>query len=204
MEWRVSWAALWAALMCDMPTRNTSEAPTNRQTAPAVTRCETLRDWVDDITMAMDTLRATDFIWGFHPGSCAAGLLTSRVAGSGRPSRFPKGSPVACLPSPRRSQLRGQSRQRPLLGRPSRVPCSASGLGPIEAPDQHRLAGKGLFRQLKCAAVWRKCAVRRRQHSGFCESAVNAMTAALGQLARLNPRPRRLLGNSLPRRQMTP
>ena len=59
---RVSWAALWAALMCDMPTRNTSEAPTNRQTAPAVTRCETLRDWVDDFTMAMDTLRATDFI----------------------------------------------------------------------------------------------------------------------------------------------
>ena len=69
MEWRVSWAALWAALICDMPTRNTSEAPTNRQTAPAVRRCETLRDWVDDFTMAMDTLRATDFIWGFHPGS---------------------------------------------------------------------------------------------------------------------------------------
>jgi hypothetical protein len=36
---------------------------------------------VEVLTVVMDTLRATVIVWGFHPGSCTAGLLTSRVAG---------------------------------------------------------------------------------------------------------------------------
>jgi hypothetical protein len=64
MAWRVSWAALWATLIGDMPARNTSDAPRNRQITPAATRCETLKETVEVVAVVMDTLRATDFVWG--------------------------------------------------------------------------------------------------------------------------------------------
>ena len=81
MAWRVSWAALWAALMGESPTLNTKNAPRNTHTAPAAMRCETFRETVEVLTVVMDTLRATVIVWGSRPGSCTAGLLTSRVAG---------------------------------------------------------------------------------------------------------------------------
>src|SRR5512143_2163991 len=61
--WRVSWAALWAADICDRPTANTSVAPMNTQTRPAWIRWEIERETVL-VRAVMDTLRATDMSWG--------------------------------------------------------------------------------------------------------------------------------------------
>jgi len=47
--------------MCDRPTRNTKDAPRNKHTAPAVTRCETVKVVLEILLLVMDTLRATDF-----------------------------------------------------------------------------------------------------------------------------------------------
>ncbi len=41
MAWRVSWAALWATLICESPTMNMAEAPMNKQMKPAITRLDT-------------------------------------------------------------------------------------------------------------------------------------------------------------------
>ncbi len=92
MAWRVSCAALWAALRCEKPTAYTMNVPKNRQTMPAASRCELDKasGWIV-LTLVMNTLRATVVNTGDFPIECAAGLLTSRVFGDAWPSRFPSG-----------------------------------------------------------------------------------------------------------------
>jgi hypothetical protein len=120
MAWRVSWAALCATLMCDKPTMNTMAAPVNKQTMPAFTRVETPAVVAEIVFVVMFTLRETVYLGMIAP-SCSAGLLTQRVVGSkGLP-----GFPVVIPSNQPASQLRGQSRQGPHLGRP--IPCSLLG-----------------------------------------------------------------------------
>ena len=81
----------------------------------AVSEGEAVSEVVEEIVRAvMNTLRGDQLspVRGRSPDS--------RVAGFRRPSRLPSGH--GCR-SPLRSQLRGQSRIRPRLGRPHRVPC---------------------------------------------------------------------------------
>jgi hypothetical protein len=66
MAWRVSWAALWATLMFDRPTRNTSAEPVNKQTRPAFTRVETPVVVAEIVDVVMFTLRETD-VWALLP-----------------------------------------------------------------------------------------------------------------------------------------
>jgi hypothetical protein len=62
MAWRVSWAALWATLMFDRPTKNTKAEPVNRQTKPALTRVETPTLVAEIVFVVMFTLRET-YVW---------------------------------------------------------------------------------------------------------------------------------------------
>jgi hypothetical protein len=66
MAWRVSWAALWATLMLDRPTRKTRVEPVNRQTRPAFTRVETPVVVAEIVLVVMFTLRETD-VWALLP-----------------------------------------------------------------------------------------------------------------------------------------
>ena len=52
MEWRVSWAALWAKLIDEKPTPNTMAVPKNKQIKPDITRSET-ETWpfITDVVM---------------------------------------------------------------------------------------------------------------------------------------------------------
>jgi hypothetical protein len=119
MAWRVSWAALCMRLSCAKPTPNTMKDPRKKQAKPKASRCGT-EIVLEIVDVVMFTLRETVYLGMIAP-SCSAGLLTQRVVGSkGLP-----GFPVAIPSNQPASQLRGQSRQGPHLGRP--IPCSLLG-----------------------------------------------------------------------------
>ena len=148
MAWRVSCAVLWAAAIDEKPTAKASVRPTKTRASPAAARCETLS--------GEKTVRAvmTPSVRPMVPGKKVrrlrvAGLLTCGSQGSdGLP-----GCPVAkCCRNPRRSQLRGQSRSWPRLGRPHRVPCSALDRPVFGHHTRYLVAGGGAVRQLPGAA----------------------------------------------------
>jgi hypothetical protein len=115
MACRVSWAALCNVSLCARPTPNTRNEPRKRQRTPIAMRCETVTP-VEIIDVVMSpSVRPVDqtLLSGRSPDLRFSGL-----------NAFPVSQWHVFKPN--RSQLRGQSRFWPLLGRPHRVPYYAS------------------------------------------------------------------------------
>ena len=131
MAWRVSCAALWATVICDRPTVNTSVAPMNKQASPALMRWETESDMVLAVVV-MDTLRATGLSWGGTAPAMPGRSPDSRVRGCVR--AFPVSQwPMLHETSP--LTVAGAVTDLAPIG--SSTPCSLFGLLPsgFEAPS---------------------------------------------------------------------
>ena len=106
--------------MCESPTVKTIALPKNRQISPAPIRVET--EVVVRITLVVMSPSVRPSCWTDTP-ILLGRSPDLRVDGFKAPSQLPiSGSPVALTPKPHRSQLRGQSRFRPHLGHPHRIP----------------------------------------------------------------------------------
>jgi hypothetical protein len=140
MAWRVSWAALCKRASWDRPTPKTRNEPRNMQAKPARMRCETETP-VETVRVVMSP-SVRPVAWAKSP---------CRMSGRSPDLRFCdlNAFPVAQwhMLKPNHSQLRGQSRFRPRLGGPHRVPYYAPSRLANEAPNASYMTGCGLTRQ---------------------------------------------------------
>jgi hypothetical protein len=121
MAWRVSWAALCTALICESPTMKIMAEPINRQTKPDLTRVVTPD--VAEIVLVVMSPSVRPIEMKRYCFTCLSGRSPDLQFQD--LNAFPV-TQWHMLKS-NRSQLRGQSRFWPHLGGPHRVPYYASG-----------------------------------------------------------------------------
>jgi hypothetical protein len=156
MAWRVSWAALCNRASCDRPTPNTRNEPRNMQAKPAAMRCETETP-VETVCVVMSpSVRPIEM--KHYCFTCLSGRSPDLQL------HDLNAFPVAQwhMLKPNRSQLRGQSRFRPRLGGPYRVPYYAPSRLANEAPNPTYMAGRHRRRQYESDRVDANITMDRR------------------------------------------